>query len=92
MALGGAPAHVQGSLSVAAPSYVFTIARVAKMLDEDEAWLERLAMEMEPEDGHLGVWGTDEDTATTAFTSVGVEYLKELVELYQDQRPPRSPT
>jgi hypothetical protein len=38
------------------------------------------------------VWGTDEDTATTAFTSVGVEYLRELVELYQDQRPPRSPT
>ena len=44
MALHGAPARVQGSLIVAAPSYVFSIAKVAKTLDEDEAWLERLAM------------------------------------------------
>jgi hypothetical protein len=30
---------------MAAPSHVFTIARVAKMLGEDEAWLEEIAME-----------------------------------------------
>jgi hypothetical protein len=29
--------------------------QVAKMLDEDEAWLERLAMEMGPEDGGLSL-------------------------------------
>ena len=38
---------------MAAPSYVFTIARVAIMLGEDEAWLEEIALEMEPEDGRL---------------------------------------
>ena len=85
---GGARAH--GGLSVAAPSYVFTIARVAKMLDEDEAWLEEISLEMEPEDGRLGVWGIDEDIATTAFTLRGIEYLKELIELYKTNRPPRS--
>lgn len=38
---------------MAAPSCVFTIARVARMLDEDEAWFEEIALEMEPEDGRL---------------------------------------
>lgn len=38
---------------MAAPSFVFTIARVAIMLGEDEAWLEEIALEMEPEDGRL---------------------------------------
>jgi hypothetical protein len=33
------------------------ITRVAKMLDEDEAWLQEIALEMEPEDGRLAVWG-----------------------------------
>ena len=75
---------------MAAPSYVLTIARVARMLDEDEAWLEKIAAEMEPEDGCLSVWGIDEDIAVTAFTPRGVEHLKELVDLYKAQRPPRN--
>jgi hypothetical protein len=33
---------------MAAPSSVFTIARVARMLQEDGAWLEEIALEMEP--------------------------------------------
>jgi hypothetical protein len=41
---------------MAAPSHVFTIARVAKMLGEDEARLEEIATEMEPEDGRLWIW------------------------------------
>jgi hypothetical protein len=32
---------------------VMSIARVAKLLDEDEAWLGRFAKEMGPEDGGL---------------------------------------
>jgi hypothetical protein len=71
---------------MAAPSYLFTIARVAKMFDEDEAWLEEIAAEMEPEDGRLGVWGTDDDIATTAFTPAGVENLKELVDELKAQK------
>jgi hypothetical protein len=31
---------------VAAPSYVFSVASVAKTLDEDEAWLEQLAIRL----------------------------------------------
>jgi hypothetical protein len=34
---------------VAAPGYVFTIARAAEMLDEDEEWLEELAEQLEPQ-------------------------------------------
>jgi hypothetical protein len=60
---------------MAAPSYVFTIARVAKILGEDEAWLEEIAMEMEPEDGRLYICDIDDEINVTAFTPLGVECL-----------------
>jgi len=69
---------------MAAPSYVFTIGRVAEMLGEDEQWLQTIADDMEPEDGCLTVCGTD-DLSTTAFTSFGIENLKELMPLYRRQ-------
>jgi hypothetical protein len=56
---------------MAAPSYVFTIARAAEMLGEDEEWL------LEPEDGCLWIRDTD-DRATLGFTDRGIESLKEL--------------
>jgi len=77
---------------MAAPSYVFTIARVAKMLDEDEAFLEEIALGMEPEDGRLGVRGTDDDSAITAFTPFGIDNLKELVAEVKAQKVRRSST
>src|ERR687894_802447 len=67
----------QGGLTVAAPSYVFTIARAAQMLGEDEEWLEELADQLEPEDGCLWIYDT-EDRATLGFTARGIESLKEL--------------
>jgi len=70
---------------VAAPSHVFTIARVAKMLGEDEAWLEEIALELEPEDGRLYVCDLDDDVVVTAFTPFRVEKLKELIEEYKRQ-------
>lgn len=76
---------------MAAPSYVFTIARVAIMLGEDEAWLEEIALEMEPEDGRLYICDVDDDISVTAFTPFGVESLKELIEIHKDLRR-RSPT
>ncbi len=42
---------------MAAPSFVFTLGRVAEMLGEDENLLRDLALEMEPEDGCLTVLG-----------------------------------
>ena len=63
---------------MAAPSYVFTIARVAKMLGEDEQKLYEIAINMEPEDGCLSVLDIDDDASTIAFTALGVENPKEL--------------
>ena len=71
-----------GCLITAAPSYVFTIARVAEMLGEDKEWLQTIADDMEPEDGCLTVCGTD-DLSTTAFTPFGIESLKELMPIYK---------
>ncbi len=63
---------------MAAPSYVFTISRVAELLGEDEDWLREIAMDMEPEDGCLTAYGLD-DMSTIAFTRFGIECLQELV-------------
>ena len=67
---------------MAAPSAVFTIARVAAMLSEDENWLSDVALEMDPEDGRLTVYGGN-DEGTTGFTSFGIENLKELIEIHK---------
>jgi hypothetical protein len=63
---------------MAAPSYVFTIARVAALLGEPEELLQDIAMDMEPEDGCLSVLDLD-DVSTVAFTPQGIENLKELL-------------
>ena len=47
--------------------HVFTIARVAEMLGEDEDLLHDICIEMDPEDGRLIVLGPGEE-AITAFT------------------------
>ena len=60
-------------------SAVFTIARVAKMLGEDEEWLHELSITMDPEDGRLYVWGVD-DAGITAFTEYGIECLKQIID------------
>ena len=72
---------------MAAPSYVFTIARVARMLGEDEALLEDIASDMDPEDGCLSIMDLDDEVSTTAFTPFGVENLKELL---ADLKPGRT--
>ncbi len=69
---------------MAAQSTAFTIARVAKMLGEDQAWLQEIALAMAPEDGCLDVWDIDDDIAITAFTQDGVENLKQLVAVHKD--------
>ena len=67
---------------MATPSAVFTIARVAAMLGEDEDWLSDVALEMDPEAGCLTIYGLN-DEGTTGFTSFGIENLKELIEFYK---------
>ena len=67
----------QGRLIVAAPSFVCTIAYAAELFGETEEWLEALAYQLEPEDGRLWIYDTD-DRATLGFTERGIECLKEL--------------
>jgi len=88
--LGGPSRHRQRSLTLAAPTPVFTLAKVAKMLDEDEALLEEIALDMEPEDGRLYICDIDDDIAVTAFTPFGVECLKELLAEVKAQKAARS--
>jgi len=63
---------------MAAPSYVYTIARVAEMLGEKEDWLHDLAMNLEPEDGCLWILDAD-DRSTLALTAQGIDSLRELL-------------
>jgi hypothetical protein len=67
---------------MAAPNAVFTIAHVAEMLGKDLDWLLDVALEMHPEDGCLTVYDVN-DGGTTAFTSFGIENLKELIEIHK---------
>jgi hypothetical protein len=46
---------------MAAISHVFTVARVAEMLGENEDWLRHISTNMDPEEGHLWVIGVGED-------------------------------
>ena len=58
--------------------FVFTITRVAEMLDEDEVWLREISTGMDPEEGHLWVIGFGDDQ-TPAFTEYGIECLKQII-------------
>ena len=68
--------------------YVFTIARVAEMLGEDEDCLHELSTNMFPEHGCLSVLGIGEEQ-TTAFTEYGIERLRETID--EEKRNGRGP-
>jgi hypothetical protein len=78
----GNRSHQPSRLTVAGISFVFTIARVAEMLGEDEDWLFELSMGLDPEDGCLWVHDINE-REVQAFTEYGIECLKEII---ADQR------
>lgn len=64
---------------------VRTIALVAEDLGEDEDWLAELAIEMEPEDGLIWVYGPDDNDGVIAFSPFGVENLCNLTALHRDE-------
>jgi len=72
---------------MAAISHVFTLARVAQMLGEDEDWLSDVSTEMEPEDGIISVYGLGEDY-TPAFTDFGIENLRQIVDIHRENSEP----
>jgi hypothetical protein len=68
---------------MAAISAIFTIARVAALLGEDENWLSDVALEMDPEDGRLTIYDVD-DEGSTGITGFGIENLKALIKIHKD--------
>jgi hypothetical protein len=62
---------------------VTTINRVATDLGKSVDWLYDFALEMEPEDGVIWVYGID-DEGVLAFTDDGIENLIELIKLQRD--------
>ena len=75
---GAGQPHCRGRLSMAASSAVFTIARAAEMLDETVELIDRITEQLDPEDGCLWIYDTDE-SATLGFTVRGIESLKKLI-------------
>ncbi|MBS7705200.1 hypothetical protein [Chelatococcus asaccharovorans] len=67
---------------MAAVSHLFTLAYVAELLGEGEDWLHEISIEMEPEDGLIGVYGVGNEY-TLAFTDFGIENLRQLVEIHK---------
>ena len=66
---------------------VTTIARVAKMLGEDEERLWDIADEMDPEAGLIWVYGTGEIAeGVMAFTDFGIETLTNLIRTYREKQ------
>jgi hypothetical protein len=61
---------------------VYTIARVAEMLGENQDWLWDVANEMDQEDGLSWVHGPGEDSVM-AFTDFGIETLTGLIEIHK---------
>ena len=63
---------------MATSSFVFTLARVAEILGEDEDWLQELSIGMFPEDGCLWVLDT-KGREVAAFTDYGIECLQQII-------------
>ena len=75
---------------MAAITAVFTIGHVARMLGEDEDWLQELSIDLFAEDGCLLVYGIG-DNGITAFTSFGIECLQQIIadERAAQRAPPK---
>ena len=84
MELGATRQRRQGGLTMQLNKVhrVTTIARVATELGEDEDWLWDVAVEMEPEDGLIWVYGPG-DESLMAFSDFGIESLQELISLHK---------
>jgi hypothetical protein len=70
---------------VAAPGRAITINYAAQILGEDLDLLWDMVTDMEPEDGRLWIYDTD-DRQTVAFTPNGMEYLREMIPEYKRNR------
>lgn len=75
---------------MSAPSFAFTARYVAEMLGVDQELIEDIAaMQMEPEDGTLGIIDSDDENAASVvvFTAYGIDRLKELLDEHAANAP-----
>jgi len=72
-------------------SHVYTLARVAADLGEDEDTLFDLIDEMEPEDGLIWVYGPGEEQCP-AFTSDGIDHLQTIRAMRRADTDPQATT
>ena len=61
---------------------------MARILGEDEALLEDIAVDMGAEDGCRAIKDLDDDISTTAFTAFGIANLEELLADLKSEKPP----
>jgi hypothetical protein len=47
-------------------------------------WLGQIAIEMEPEDGLIWVYGPDQEYGVMAFSEFGIESLQNLIAIHRD--------
>lgn len=73
-----APDGRSGLSPMARTRTLFTMERVAEILGVDFDWLMDIAIELEPEDGCLTVFGPGEQWFY-ALTDDGIENLKDLI-------------
>lgn len=70
--------------------HVYTLERVARDLGVSEALIQDLTLGLEPEDGVIRVYGTNDDDGILAFTDEGIEEVKLLLEEYYRVSPSKA--
>jgi hypothetical protein len=67
--------------------HVYTVDRVASDLGVDEDLIHELTLHLEPEDGVIWVYSLNNDDGVMAFTDVGVEEVRFILEEYRQLNP-----
>ncbi len=62
--------------------HVYTVERVARDFSVSEELIHDLTLGLEPEDGIIWIYGTDDDSAILAFTDEGIKEVELLLEEY----------
>lgn len=65
---------------------VSTLTLVARELGVDEDWLADIAIEMDPEDGLIWVYGPGDEDCSMAFSEDGIDTLQDLIRERKAQR------
>ena len=93
LAFGDRRRRRSGSLTLARVRVVYTAAAIAVQLGVSEDLVRLMAEELSDEDGCILVLGVSDEDWTPAFTSQGIDAVRELIaEFSQLDLPLRTPT